>query len=77
MARQIDPVGIGTRFPKPPEHGRGEPLVDLEGVDGKSRVGIVTFANIDTFLGNSVRLPDPRIIDFARLSPRTPGAFDK
>jgi hypothetical protein len=26
---------------------------------------------------DAFRLPDPQIIDFARLSRRTPGAFDK
>jgi hypothetical protein len=40
--------------------------------------GIVTFAQCRHFFwAISVRLPDPQIIDFARLSRGTPGAFDK
>ena len=33
--------------------------------------------SIGTFWAISVRLPDPQIIDFAHLSRRAPGAFDK
>jgi hypothetical protein len=77
-AQPIDPVGIGTRFPKPREHGRGERLVDLEGVDGKSRVGIVTFVQYRHFFGQfQSGYLTHGLFDFARLSRRTPGAFDK
>ena len=46
--------------------------------DEDAALGTVTFAQYRHFFGAiSVRLPDPQIIDFARLSRRTPGAFDK
>jgi hypothetical protein len=33
--------------------------------------------SVGAFWAISVRLPDPQIIDFAHLSPLTPGALDK
>jgi hypothetical protein len=41
------------------------------------RAALSRSPSIGTFWAISVRLPDPQIIDFAHLSRRAPGAFDK